>query len=146
MATDMNKKIALDFLMDTNSGEKDRKARAVSALAVDATWWVPGDWSLGGTFTRDQIMTQLMGDVLSNFVEPLEVTIKGVTGEGERVAVEVEINGFKKTGEPYRNFYHFLFIVRDGKIASVKAYVDTLTSYKALFGTEGLAVGAFPRT
>jgi ketosteroid isomerase-like protein len=138
-----NKKIAIDFLLDTNSGDKIRKAYALSRLSVDSTWWVPGDWSLGGEFTRAQIETRLMGDILSTFVEPLDVSIKGVTAEGDRVAVEAEINGFKTSGEPYRNFYHFLFVLCNEQIVQTKAYVDTLTSYKALFGTKGLAAGAF---
>jgi ketosteroid isomerase-like protein len=31
-----------------------------------------------------------------------------------------------KNGKTYQNLYHFLFVVRDGKIQSVKEYLDTM--------------------
>ena len=51
---------------------------------------------------------------------------KGLTAEGDRVAVEAESYAKMKNGKTYQNTYHFLFIVRDGKIQSVKEYLDTI--------------------
>ena len=45
--------------------------------------------------------------------------------EGERVAVEAESHGELNNGAIYNNHYHFLFIVRDGKITAIKEYNDT---------------------
>jgi hypothetical protein len=40
--------------------------------------------------------------------------------------VEAESYGKMKNGKTYQNQYHFLFIVRDGKIQQVKEYLDTM--------------------
>jgi uncharacterized protein len=48
-----------------------------------------------------------------------------VTAQDDHVAVEVEVRGIAPSGELYNNTFHYLFIVREGKIARVKEYVDT---------------------
>jgi hypothetical protein len=56
-----------------------------------------------------------------------------MVAEGDKVAVELVITGRSAKGKDYRNHYHFLFTIRDGKIKAVKEYVDTLYSQKVLF-------------
>lgn len=46
--------------------------------------------------------------------------------EGGRAAAEVESYGEHINGKTYNNHYHFLFVIRDGLIVSVKEYMDTL--------------------
>ena len=48
-----------------------------------------------------------------------------MTAEGERVALEAESHGTHKSGKKYNNHYHFLFRIRDGKIAEIREYADT---------------------
>jgi ketosteroid isomerase-like protein len=60
------------------------------------------------------------------------VTPKGLTAEGDRVAAEVESYGETTTGKIYNNLYHFLFEVRDGKIQSVRGYLDTMHAKEVL--------------
>jgi uncharacterized protein len=55
----------------------------------------------------------------------IRLTPLGFTAEGDRVAVETESYTELKNGRVYNNLYHFLFTVRDDKIASVKEYLDT---------------------
>ncbi len=47
------------------------------------------------------------------------------TAEGERVAVETESYSEMNNGKVYNNLYHFVFVVRDGKIHEVKEFLDT---------------------
>ena len=47
------------------------------------------------------------------------------TAEGERVAVETESYAEMTNGRVYNNLYHFVFVVRDSKIESVKEFLDT---------------------
>jgi uncharacterized protein len=61
----------------------------------------------------------------------LRLTPIGTTAEGERVAVEAQSSALLKAGGRYTNRYHFLFIVRDGKIRALNIYA-----------TNGLAVDA----
>lgn len=49
----------------------------------------------------------------------------GSIAEGNRVAVETESYADVKNGRTYNNHCHFVFEVRDGKVESVKEYLDT---------------------
>jgi uncharacterized protein len=60
------------------------------------------------------------------FPKGFTVTIKAMTAEGERVAVEAESYGETSAGKVYQQTYHYLFIVRNGKIAVQNEYLDTL--------------------
>jgi uncharacterized protein len=48
--------------------------------------------------------------------------------------VETESYAKLKNGRVYNNLYHFLFIVRDGKIHQVKEYLDTVHTHEVFFG------------
>lgn len=63
----------------------------------------------------------------------LRIVPTGVTAEGERVAVEAESSGVKTDGKAYNSLYHFLFVVRDGKIQHVREYCD-LNYVQHVFG------------
>ena len=64
---------------------------------------------------------------------PLAVTLESLIAEGDQAAVQLVIDGRTAKGEPYHNFYHFAFRVRDGKICAVREYVDTLYAQRKLF-------------
>ena len=55
-----------------------------------------------------------------------------MTAEDDRVAVEAESKAKLVNGTLYHNRYHFLFVVRDGRIHAVKEYLDTLHVMNAL--------------
>ena len=52
--------------------------------------------------------------------------------QDDHVAVEAESKATLVNGLPYHNRYHFLFVVRDGRIQVVKEYLDTLHAANAL--------------
>jgi ketosteroid isomerase-like protein len=65
------------------------------------------------------------------FVDGLRFTLGQLTAEDDRVAAVAEGNGELRSGKPYENLYHFLFVVRDGRIQHVWEYGDTYQSWKA---------------
>ena|GEM_PF-3098474 len=69
---------------------------------------------------------ELVKGVGATMPKGLRITPKGLTAEGDRVAVEAESYGETASGKIYNNLYHFLFEVRDGKIQAVREYLDTL--------------------
>lgn len=101
---------------------------ALSLLGDEGfSWWILGDSSLfclAGTLDKAQFAGLLKG-VMDNTKQGLTMTIKGLTAEGDRVAVEAESYGEMSNGKIYNNLYHFLMIVRDGKICQVKEFLDT---------------------
>ncbi len=63
--------------------------------------------------------------MLAQLNDGLKMTVTGSVAEGDHVAVEVESSGDLRNGRHYRQQYHFLISFRDGKIASVREYLDT---------------------
>jgi hypothetical protein len=63
------------------------------------------------------------GSIFEAGAPTIEVT--GVTAEGDRVAIEGTGRGRLLNGRDYDNRYHFLMIVRDGRVLSVREYMDS---------------------
>ena len=59
-----------------------------------------------------------------------------MTAEGERVAIEAESYGRHINGKTYNNLYHFLMVIRDGKISELKEYMDTMHANEVLVGDQ----------
>jgi ketosteroid isomerase-like protein len=111
MSIEANKAIVQQFLAKFGSGDADG---LIDSLTDDATWWIggkPDQLPQAGMKTKEGISA---------------VRIRGMIGEGDKVAAEVEAHGEITNGRIYNNEYHFLFTIRDGRIAAVKEYNDTL--------------------
>jgi ketosteroid isomerase-like protein len=130
MNIDDNKKLVRGFFENLSAGNAPA---AFDALGDAATWWIQGNIpSLSGTRTKAQF-AELLGQISSRIDGPLTLRVKGVTAEGDRVAVEAESFAKMKSGKTYQNRYHFLCEVRDGKIQAVREYLDTMHAADALF-------------
>jgi uncharacterized protein len=122
-----HKALVADFLRTFSRGDV---AGVVERMRPDATWWVSGTMAgLSGTYTRDQLQS-LLQQVKTVYKQgALAITPLAMTAEGARVAVEAESFAELTNGRVYRNRYHFLFELADGKIASVREYMDTGHAY-----------------
>ena len=125
---DSNKQVVTKFLAAFSSGAV---AETMAMMTDDATWWVAGTMPISGTYDKAQFSGLLSG-VLDTCKGPIKITPKHFVAEGDSVAVEAESYTETNTGRVYNNFYHFLIRVRDGKIASVKEYLDTMHANKVL--------------
>jgi ketosteroid isomerase-like protein len=124
-SVETNKQVVLSFLDNLSAGKADA---ALALMADSATWWIagkPDKFPLAGTKTKTQF-AELVKEVGASLPKGLRITPKGLTAEGDRVAVEAESYGETASGKIYNNLYHFLFEVRDGKIQAVREYLDTL--------------------
>jgi len=102
---------------------------AAMALTAPAfSWWVLGDPArlrISGLREGARVERMLRG--LRDVVPAgMRHVVLSVTAEAGRVAVEVEADGLRTTGETYRNSYHFLLRVEGGRVAAVREYMDTL--------------------
>lgn len=88
---------------------------------------------MSGSYDREGLGA-LLGGVTSVYENgALEVTPNSAIAQGDRVAVEATSYAKLKNGRVYQNQYHFLFEIRDGKILSVKEYMDTKHAYDIFF-------------
>lgn len=121
-----NKQTVTKFMEVFGSGDVDA---VMDMMTDDATWWVAGTIpGFSDTWSKEAFRGLLSG-VSDTCSTPITLTPKAFTAEGDRVAVETESHAEVKNGRTYANQYHFLIIVRDGKIASVKEYLDTQHTY-----------------
>lgn len=124
MSIEQNKQTTLDFFSHFNSGDIPR---ALGLTTNDATWWIagkPGVAPVSGEHSKQQL-TELLNRMASRLPRGLEMTVKAITAEDDRVAVEVESYGELDNGRVYNQEYHMAITFLDGKIAVVREYLDT---------------------
>lgn len=124
-----NKEIAIKFFESLSSGSQDY----LNYYSDDSIIWTAGDNAIGGTRTKEEIVDFAQG-VLAAFPSGIVFNITGMTVDDERVAVEVSGTAVHTSGQSYNNKYHFLLIIRDGKIMELKEYMDTQLAAKILLG------------
>jgi uncharacterized protein len=125
MSLDANKRLVRDFLDHYANARYDT---ALAMLAPDARWWIPGhpqEFPAAGWADKATVERRLAAN-LKLLPNGIEIIVGDMTAEGERVAVEAESKAKLANGMLYHNRYHFLFVVRDGRIHAVKEYLDTL--------------------
>lgn len=101
-----------------------------SILALDVAWYVSGV----GMLDLETLLTQMQQ--MLGMATVAQTTIVATTAEGERVAVESRGNFEFPDGRAYRNHYHHLFTVRDGRVVGVREYLD-LQETERVFGAMG---------
>jgi hypothetical protein len=123
------------------SAAKAGDRETISGLfADDATWTLAaGDLPISGTWRgRDTILHDFLATVLANY-EPgsLELDVTGTIAEGDQVVVQWTSRARTRDGRPYENGCIGVFTVRDGRIESVREYMDTLYVRETVFAAGG---------
>ena len=120
------------YYADVSEGRFDD---AAGRLSPDSTLWILGEghWPLGGHHDLSSLR-KIHATVAERFPDGLKVTVKGLTVEGERVAVEAQSLGTRTDGKIYHNSYHYLIIVREGLIRERREYLDTIHANEMLCG------------
>jgi uncharacterized protein (TIGR02246 family) len=119
-----NKALVVEYFRRIQAGDA---AGAADMFAQDGAIILPSKTLLPSeTRGRDAIRT---------LIEPLseifpetghKVILDLMTAEDDRVAATGHSESVHASGRLYNNHYHFLFIIRDGKILESREYMDTL--------------------
>jgi ketosteroid isomerase-like protein len=129
MGIEENKALVREYFRRMQAGEPT----VAEMMTEDVTWWVPQSSELGGTHRGKAAVLALMGKGVDLYQLPLRVEIEEMVAERDQVAVQLVVEAKTAAGLPYRNDYHFAFRLRDGKLASVREYVDTKYAQELLF-------------
>ncbi len=119
-----NRATALEFYKRFSEGDIEG---VMATMTDDATFWIAGKAQTGapsGTLTKAQIKAVFLA-MLSRLKNGLKMTVNSVIAEGSSVALEVVSYGELKDGNIYDQQYHAVMRMRDGKIASIREYLDT---------------------
>ncbi len=122
MSTERNVETVQDFFAAIGGG--DREA-LLALVAEDIEWIIPGkDWPLAGTYHGHAGVVDLLETAsrsLETATEPREFV-----AQGDRVLVVGVATGMvKATNGPFEDAWVFAITVRDGKLTSIREYVDT---------------------
>jgi uncharacterized protein len=132
-----NKTIVTRFLEVFSTGDVPG---ILEALHDDATWWVSGRLEgFSGTYTKTQLAPLLLAAKDLYKTGALRIEPSAMIAEGARVAIEAESYAELKNGKVYNNHYHFVFELADGKVKTVREYMDTVHAYETF-----VAPGAAP--
>ena len=123
MSTRENVQIVKEFFAAIGRGDKQG---LLALVAEDIEWIVPGeDWPLAGTHRGHAGLA----DVLKKASEEIETTYPGppeFVAQGDRVLViGVATGKIKATNMPFEDHWVFDITVRNGKLTSIREYIDT---------------------
>lgn len=108
-----------------------------ACFAPDATWTIYGDLPIAGPWHgRDAIVDDFLGTVGWDLFEAgsgPEFEFPTLIGEGNTVALEWRVTARSAAGADYRNHYCGIFVVADGRIATVREYLDSDYAKRVLF-------------
>jgi ketosteroid isomerase-like protein len=119
--SEQNKKVAVDFIEAFSRGDVETTR---ACLGPDAVAIAKGFGQISGRRPREFILetTAAFNDVIPSGLRP---SIKSVTADGDRVAVEFEGDATLANGERYCNQYCMVFTLKDGRISQVNEYFCT---------------------
>jgi ketosteroid isomerase-like protein len=124
MSIEENKKLASEFFARFSANDI---SGALDTMTDNATWWIagkPGQLPAAGLHSKEQL-AGLFHRMAGQLKDGLKMTAKCLVAEGDKVAVEVESYGELQNGRVYKQEYHILLTIRDGKISAVREYLDT---------------------
>lgn len=108
-------------------------AAIVEAYAEDGVLTTMGHTLISGTFDKATV-TAAAGSIFEVFPQGIVFEVHRMTAQEDRVAVEASSRGMHISGREYRNHYHFLARLRDGKLIEWKEYCDTEAITEILCG------------
>jgi ketosteroid isomerase-like protein len=106
------------------------------SFAQDAVWTIHGELPIAGPWRgRDRIVDDFLAAVGGALYAPgsVEFEFPTLIGEGDTVVLEWRVRARTARGDEYSNVYCGLFVVRDGRIAEVREYLDTAYAQRTLF-------------
>jgi ketosteroid isomerase-like protein len=130
---EQNKQLAAAFCERFSANDIDG---VLALLSEDATDWIAGKPDgpvpVVGTQSKAQI-----GRIFRRMAEAstggLQMQVRSLLAEGERVAMEASSRCELKNGRVYAQEYHLLMTMRDGRISAVREYLDTLHVHRVWF-------------
>ena len=123
-----NKDTVREFFRQVTNGDMQK---AFELVDDHVSWWIPGTLPFSGTKTKDQYF-QVVSAIQKGFPAGFSIVVTSLIAEDNKVAAEAVSSGRHVNGKDYNNKYHFLFEFANGRIISVKEYMDTLHLYQLI--------------
>jgi hypothetical protein len=133
MSIEKNIQTVKDFFAAIGSGDRES---LLALVAEDIEWIIPGeDWPLAGTYRGHAGLAKLL-ETASRSIET-STKPREFVAQGDRVLVVGFANGrVKATNKAFEDDWIFAITVRDGKLTSIREYVDTQALARAAATSE----------
>lgn len=128
--TALNKQVAAQLLEAMNNGDTETIFRLFAEGGYSKTM---GSIPISGIYPREKIV-DLAESMHDAFPDGFRILVRNMIAENDKVAVEAVSEGTHISGAEYRNEYHFLFTLAEGRITSVMEYMDTDLARRILCG------------
>jgi len=121
------KDVVIRFLELMGTGQWDDMEKAGALLADDVDFWIAGNTAISGTVVgREAAMERRFRPARKRTMSgTLTLRIGKVIAEGDYVAAEWTSRRKVVSSADYENFFFGLFHIRNGKISSLREYLDT---------------------
>jgi uncharacterized protein len=132
MTIESNKAVVTAFCAAFAKGDPQA---IVDFMTDDVNYWILGRRELvrsAGDHTKAE-MKRIFEIINERTRQPMTLTPKSMIAEGDEVALEAESYVELKNGRVYNNRYHLRIKLRDGKLASIREYLDTQHVYETWF-------------
>jgi ketosteroid isomerase-like protein len=131
MSTEETRQLVTRWLELAGRGEVEA---AMGLFAPEAVWSNIGSTRFSGDFVGlAEIGEKLLGPLFASLEDGIRSEVEAVIADGDRAVVLSAGRARTRTGKDYNNTYAQVFTVRDGKIVSVREYMDTAL-VDAVFG------------
>jgi ketosteroid isomerase-like protein len=129
MSTEKNVQTVKDFFAAIGRGGREG---LLALVAEDIEWIIPGeDWPLAGRYHGHAGLE----DLVKTESETIELSLsepREFVAQGDRVLVVGFARGkIKATNKTFQDDWIFAITVRDGRLTSIREYVDTLALARA---------------
>ncbi|MEM1103431.1 MAG: nuclear transport factor 2 family protein [Pseudomonadota bacterium] len=112
------------------------KAAAKAQFADESEWWFRPSLGYQRPMPGPEAIDVVSDDMIGRFdpAKPFNVEVHHLFGEGGEVAAEYTATGTTVSGREYRHRYLLRASVSDGKITTVRPWVDTKYFLDTLYG------------
>jgi ketosteroid isomerase-like protein len=133
MSTEETRTLIEDFYAAL---QKADRPRLLELLAPDAVWIPPVAAPVERTEGAQAIVDALGGQIVRqtfDLSKPFALEIRRIVADGDVAVVQQRLTATAKaTGLDYDNQYCWVYEVRDGRIAVLEEYADTIVAGKAM--------------
>jgi uncharacterized protein len=133
MSTETTRALIDDFYGALQKGDR---ARLLEILAPDAVWIPPAAAPIERTEGAQAIVDALGGNIVREMFDiskPFGLEIRRTVVDGDVAVVQQRITATAKaTGAAYDNQYCWVYEFRDGRLAVLEEYADTIVAGRAM--------------
>ena len=133
MSTDTTRALIDDFYGALQQGDR---ARLLEILAPDAVWIPPASAPIERTEGAEAIVAALGGDIVRQMFDlsqPFGLEVRRTVVDGDVAVVQQRLTATAKaTGAAYDNQYCWVYEFRDGRLAVLEEYADTIVAGRAM--------------